>query len=119
MNIPKYSLLFQQFFDKYTQGAKDIYFQLPPEATKYLQEIISGFFNKIALFISAFTTSLINTFASLPGIFIFVIITIVATFFFTKDRTMLKGFLYRQLPSEWEQKIISLKTDFFSSLAGL
>jgi sporulation integral membrane protein YtvI len=61
---------------------------------------------------------LINTATTLPSKLVFLIITLISTFFITKDKYVIKEFIFRQLPETWGAKITTLKTDLFSALIG-
>lgn len=117
-SLPDYSNELYQTLNDFAQRTKDLYLQLPPEATNIAQEAIKAIFDKLAAVLSHTTTSLIDTVTSLPGILIFLIITLIATFFLTKDKAMIKDFVFRQLPPTWEMKLASLKDDLFSALIG-
>ncbi|HYE80727.1 MAG TPA: sporulation integral membrane protein YtvI [Clostridia bacterium] len=100
------------------QQVTDLYLQLPPEALNIIQDVLRTVFEKFTAFLSHTTTILIDTLTALPSTLIFLIITLIATFFLTKDKYMIKDFIFRQLPSSWDTKLTSLKTDLFGALIG-
>lgn len=100
------------------QQATDWYLQMPPEALNIIQSVLKTVFEKVTALLSHTTTWLINILTTLPSTMIFLIITLIATFFLTKDKYMIKDFIFRQLPPSWGEKLTSLKTDLFGALIG-
>lgn len=100
------------------QQVTDLYLQLPPEALNIIQDVLRTIFGNFTTFLSRTTTILIDTVTGLPTTVIFLIITLIATFFLTKDKYILKDFVFRQLPTTWASKLTSLKTDLFLALVG-
>ncbi len=117
-NIPTYSTLIYESLTRLIDLGKNIYLQLPPEALTILQQSIGTLFEKVTGLITTLTTGILNTLTSLPGIFIFTLITLISTFFITKDKAMIKAFLLRQFSERTQNKIISLKDDLFVALIG-
>lgn len=116
--LPDYSNELYETVNQLVQQTKDLYLQLPPEASNIAQEVIKSIFDKLTAILSHTTTSLINTLSALPGILIFLMVTLIATFFLTKDKVLIKDFIFRQMPSSWGNKLISLKNDLFIALIG-
>lgn len=117
-HLPKYYDGIYNFSTKIIQQATDLYLQLAPEALNIIQDVLRTVFGKITAFLSHTTTWLIDVLTTLPTTMVFFIITLIATFFLTKDKYMVKDFVFRQLPSSWGTKLSSLKTDLFGALIG-
>lgn len=100
------------------QQATDLYLQLPPEALNIIQDVLRTVFDKATTFLSHTTTVLIDILTTLPSAAILLIVTLISTFFLTKDKYMIKDFVFRQLPPTWGTKLTSLKTDLFGALIG-
>ena len=116
--LPKYYDKLYTIASDIVQQATDLYLQLPPEATNIVHNIIKTVFDKLTIILSSTATSLIDSVKAMPGMLVFSLITIIATFFITKDRALIKNFLLRQLSESWRLKITSLQTDLFSALLG-
>jgi len=95
-----------------------LYIQLPPEVLAPVQNTILTVTENITKLLTGFAKSILDTLTSLPGMLIFTLITIVATFFMTKDKYLIRDFLFRQLPDIWVSRLRSLKSSLFSSLLG-
>jgi sporulation integral membrane protein YtvI len=116
--LPKYYEGIYKFSTEIIQQITDLYLQLPPEALNIIQNVLNTVFQKVTAFLSHTTTLLIDILTALPTTLIFLIITLIATFFLTKDKYTIKDFVFRQLPSAWGPKLTSLKTDLFLALLG-
>lgn len=116
--LPNYYEEVSHLSTQIIQQATDLYLQLPPEALNIIQDVLKTIFGKVTAFLSLTTTILINTITAMPSTMIFFIITLIATFFLTKDKYLIKDFVFRQLPSTWGTKLTSLKTDLFLALIG-
>lgn len=86
---------------------------LPPEISSTLDTLTEYFSEKAQNLAAPLTDSAINAakkFAvSLPGIFLFFIMFILATFFFTKDYMLIINFFHEILPEKWFIKLNKLK----------
>lgn len=55
---------------------------------------------------------------ALPNALFISIITLIATFFISKDKVKIQSFIERQLPSSWIRKIDTIRRDLFGALLG-
>lgn len=117
-NIPAYSQEAIQIFSDLLQRGKDLYIQLPPELLTPVQSAILTITENASKFFAGFAASVLATLTSLPGMLIFTLITIVATFFTTKDKYIIRDFIFRQIPPIWGERLRTLKTSLFGSLLG-
>lgn len=116
--LPNYYDRLYKLSAEIIQQATNLYLQLPTEALNIIQDVLRSIFTKITAFLSYTTTWLINVLTTLPSTLIFFIITLIATFFLTKDKYLIRDFVFRQLPASWGTKLTSLKTDLFGALIG-
>ena len=90
----------------------------PPELTVSLENLFTSLSSAISrladtLFKGAFATAI-----SLPEALIFILITVISTYFISSDRELIIGYFHKQLPDRWISKIRSVKNDMFSALIG-
>ena len=90
----------------------------PPELTGSLESLFTSLSSAISgladtLFKGAFATAV-----SLPEVLIFILITVISTYFMSSDRDLITGYFYKQLPDRWIRKIRSIRNDMFSALFG-
>ncbi len=117
-SLPDYYTMLYDSVTQIIQSATDLYLQLPPEATDITQDVLKTLFQKLTGILSQTATSVVDTVTALPGALIFFIITMIATFFLTKDKYIIKDFIFRQLPGPWGSKLVALKNDLFIALVG-
>ena len=117
-NIPEYSEKSLLVLNELFQRGKDLIFQLPPELFVPVQNAVESLTVKVGLFLTEFAKNVLDILTFLPGMLIFILITIVATFFMTKDKVFIRDFIFRQLPPIWADKLRSLKTSLFGSILG-
>ncbi len=91
---------------------------MPVELTDNLR---SAFMNLTAT-VTGFSATVVKgaflTAASLPEILIFTLITILATFFLSKDRDRISAVFVRHLPESWLHRILAIRKDLFNALFG-
>jgi sporulation integral membrane protein YtvI len=92
---------------------------MPPEVTENVGGIISSLFSYLTNTLNTFAKSLsgvvISTAASLPGALVFLLTTILSTYFLSSGRHEIVGFLRRTLPLNWYNKIFVIRDELFTS----
>lgn len=114
------------FIQGLLNSGQGIYDALPQEVVqlidenlrKNLDEIVKTVTGYITTTLKAAVTTIVNIVTSLPNLFIFFLVTFMATFFMTKDRRRITDFIKRQIPYGWQIKIKSLQTDLLVALIG-
>lgn len=91
---------------------------IPPELAGYAGSIMANLLNSIAGLADNVVKSILSTAISIPQAFIFILTTIMATYFLSSSRLSISGFITRQLPESWRRQLNSLKNDMFSALSG-
>lgn len=71
------------------------------EISAGLAQISSTLISAVASFASSIGQYVVNTAISIPSAVIFLFITVLATYFYTKDRKHFKEYLSKQLPDVW------------------
>ncbi|MGI6668830.1 MAG: sporulation integral membrane protein YtvI [Acetivibrionales bacterium] len=91
---------------------------LPAEITDNLGSVIANISGMITNFGRSVVKGAYVTAVSFPGILIFTIITIMATYFMSMDRDKISATITRHLPESWMKRIVALKNDLFAALFG-
>lgn len=109
------------FFDGLLAELNGIYIQLPAEVTDLLKTAGQNAVNELKGLLS----SIINLaqipiqFAlDLPELLIFIIVTILATYFMSSDKNTILYFLDGQIPSDWLKKTRGISNNIFTALLG-
>lgn len=89
------------------------------------QPALQGFLAKRLLDLNEFLTSQLDTASNLllmvvglPSVIITILITVVATFFLSRDKRIIARFLLSLLPEDWRRQITAVKVDVFESAVG-
>jgi sporulation integral membrane protein YtvI len=109
------------FFDGLFNEINGIYIQLPTEVT----DLINTAGQNLANELKGLLSSIINLaqipiqFAlDLPQVLVFIVITILATYFMSSDKNTILNFLDGQIPSDWLKKTRAISNNIFSALLG-
>lgn len=104
------------------QRVTDLYLQLTPEATGIIEDLMVNTFDKLKVILGQMVTqtpsSTISFIGKLSGTFLSIIVTLLATFFLSKDKAIIIEFIFRQLSPVWQDKVLTLKKDLFMALVG-
>lgn len=122
-------VILQQNISNYINGISDqltnyinmltlYYKNLPPQVITTIDANIKIIAPKLQGIITSIAGYLINTISSIPKISVFLIVTLLSTYFISSDRKLIRGFIYKQLPEAWTKNIPSIKTDTFAALFG-
>lgn len=104
------------------EDSNELYNKLPADVVASIEENINSILNNLkdVIFnaINWLMKTLINIVKFLPQGMLYVIITLVSTFFMSKDRAAISNFVFGQMSPNWRVKIRSVKNDLFDALIG-
>ena len=83
-----------------------------------LETILSKLGNTATLGINSLFNSMLKILTSLPQALLYTVITLVATYFFSRDRERISRFVFGQMPDNWSSKFRSIKNDLFAAMTG-
>lgn len=98
--------------------ASDIYLGLPKEVTVNIDNMVSNVTNSVPKVLKSIMGGILNTAVSIPQAIIFVIVTMLSTFFLASDRESIYKQIKSNFPEAWINKVISIKNDMFAALFG-
>jgi sporulation integral membrane protein YtvI len=88
----------------------------------YVLQAIQNFIVNLGTTISAYTAGaaifVFDTARFLPFLFLFVLLTVLATYFFAKDYPKLRAFVINNLPPSWLKQYRIIKADLLAALIG-
>lgn len=121
-SLPNYYNDIYNMIDALIKKGTELYLQLTPQATDLLKEFLGTSFDKLKIVVGQMLTqtpsSTFSFLGKLSGLLFYLIVTLLATFFFLKDKDLIIGFIFRQLSPQWKEKIYSLRKDLFLALIG-
>jgi sporulation integral membrane protein YtvI len=100
-------------------GSSKLIIGLPGEFTQHIGIIVTKSFDYIDTILKSVLQQAFNTAASLPAALIFVLVTILATFFLSSDRAKISAAIQTQIPSNWYSNLILIKNEVFISIFKL
>ena len=74
------------YFQSFIEKSQNVYLEFPEEVVKAIEDNIGSIVGTISSWLTKLFMSLLNIVKSLPELFIFMIVSIVATFFMSRDR---------------------------------
>ncbi len=116
--MPQYSQEIYNNVRDFINRASDIYFRLPEELTKNATGMIKNLTDTIAGYGTSFAKGVFNTAISIPQAIIFLIVTILSTYFMAADREEIYDYIKATIPESWVEKVVSIKDDMFAALFG-
>ena len=98
------------------------YAALPSEVVNAIESSLEGILEKVGnyatLGINLLFNSMLKILTSLPQALLYTVITLVATYFFSRDRERISRFVFSQMPDSWSSKLRSIKNDLLTALTG-
>ncbi|HOM01241.1 MAG TPA: sporulation integral membrane protein YtvI [Acetivibrio sp.] len=96
----------------------NIYFGLPSEVTAQISNMVSNLSHSVTGVVDSFVKGIYNTAVSIPQMVIFVLVTILSTYFIASDRDGIYDYIKRNVPQEFLNKVIDIKDNMFAALFG-
>jgi len=95
-----------------------LYPGLPANLSTGIENLISNLSTSLIRGLNNLATHALNTAISIPQVVVFMLITLLSTYFLASDRTKIYNFFNYQLPEKWVIKVRSVKGDMLSALLG-
>lgn len=108
-NMPDLNDMFTKIFNE----AEYFYYNidLKPEVLNQIQQTLSDATGTLTNFAYSLINGTISIITSLPSIFIMVVISIIATFFFSRDKDVIEKFFLGLVPAKWRDKVNGIYKD--------
>lgn len=109
------------FFDNVIREANSLFVRLPEQVSEGINNAINNLSNNLSNFLKPivdFATGTIQFAISLPQVLIFIVVTILATYFMSSDKHRIARFLDSQIPSEWLRNTRNVTNNLFAALFG-
>ena len=94
------------------------YNNLPADVVSTIDLNIKSLAPKLEGIVTSIAKYLLNTITSIPKMTVFLIVTLLSTYFISSDRREIRSFLYKQLPASWTKNLSGIKSDTFTALLG-
>jgi len=117
-NLNTYSTEISAQINDLIYKVTNFYNALPVEVTDTITKNLASLSNRITTIITAIIQYAISTASSIPRMTVFIIVTILATYFISSDKKKISLFFYKQLPLSWRKGMPDLKKDTLKALIG-
>ncbi|WP_165847768.1 sporulation integral membrane protein YtvI [Ammonifex thiophilus] len=107
-SIPAYALEAQDKLFRWFNWLRERYGTLPPEAARYLEMALNTLAASAQKWAASLATSLISFFGAIPGFFLIVFVSFLATYFIGRDRYLLESWWQRLWPQPWGETSLNL-----------
>lgn len=110
-----------EFFDRVIEQINEIFIQLPVQITDLIEKAIQELTNNLQSILGKiidWAQASIQVALYLPQILIFILVTILATYFMSSDKNNIIKFLDLQIPTNWLNKSKSITKNVFSAFFG-
>lgn len=116
---------FVAFLQDLLERGQTWYFSLPEGLANTIKQTVDSSIKNISQMFTEFSSKLtsavtymVGVVVSLPQVLIFIIVSLAATFFMSRDRNRISAFIYKQIPSSWRGKLRFVKDDMILALIG-
>lgn len=106
------------FFQALIEKSQSFYLKIPDDIVKALQKNIGTIVSTISSWLTKLFAAMLDIVKSLPQLFVFLVVSMVSTFFMSRDREKIATFIYRQMPHRWDSKVRAIKSDLFVAFIG-
>ncbi|MFO7294764.1 MAG: sporulation integral membrane protein YtvI [Clostridia bacterium] len=106
------------YIDMLLGRVQNLYLSLPAEFESTIRDSLGSVVGSISASLHSLLNYLLNMAKFLPQAFLFIVISLVASFFMSRDREKISRFVYKQMPEGWRNKIRTVKDDLFTALVG-
>jgi sporulation integral membrane protein YtvI len=118
VTLPKYTAEFYSNLNGLIKKGTDIYLGLPAEVSKSLGSATQNLSSYLVKAINSFLAGIYNAAASIPNMIVFILVTILSTYFFCSDKTKVYNFFASRLPNKLIEGIQNIKGNMFQALFG-
>jgi sporulation integral membrane protein YtvI len=108
----------QQFFEVIIDKVNSIYISLPKTISDTLDQFFSEAASNAQKLLAPFVQGVGSFTMSLPQALVFLVVTVLATYFMTADKDKINSFLDKQVPVQWLEKTRTVMNKLFSALFG-
>ncbi|MFA6309738.1 MAG: sporulation integral membrane protein YtvI [Clostridia bacterium] len=117
-HVGTYVTDFSKVYAEWTKQISSFYDTLPHAITGALNSQLMNITPKIESILEGTATYLINTISSVPTVAVFIVVTILSTYFMSSGRIEIRAFIYKQMPKSWADEFRGIKKETFNSLIG-
>lgn len=108
----------QLFFEAMIEKVNNFYISLPKTISDTLDQFFAEAASNAKEYLTPLVEGLTSFTLSLPQALVFLVVTILATYFMTSDKNKINSFLDKQFPVQWMEKTRTVVNKLFLALFG-
>lgn len=109
--IPQMAVDAQNFIDLWVKKGVSFYGTLPKSVTSSFQESLNNIIGTVEHWAGELVGILIAIVSGVPGAFMVILVSLVATFFFSRDREKIARLWLRVVPQPWGMRIMEISKE--------
>lgn len=113
--LPGYVNESQQILTQLVQKVRESYGALPPEAVTYLEDAIDAVARSARSSLGVFINSLLGFLGSLPNAALVLVVSLLATYFFSRDRAALGKYWIKAVPAPLGEQMVFMGKEAFTA----
>jgi len=118
-DLPDQYLKVVAWSESVLQWAAEVFRGLPSDFVEATSQTIRSSFQSISSGVQTLVKALIGGLAAIPSAFLVGVISLVATFFLSRDKDLIGQTLLRFLPGTYRSRVVEVNRDVVSSAIGL
>lgn len=118
--LPSLSLKANDLLSYIDQRFQSFYISISPNIAQSIYDTLYNILNSLTKYIGVLATSTINFVTAIPNFLLFILFTLLSSFFISKDKEKIYKFIRSRIPDSIfrSKKLKILKEDLFSALLG-
>lgn len=108
----------QFFFDAIIERVNNIYISLPKTISDTIDKYFADAASNVREWLTPLVAKITGFTLSLPQVLVFIVVTVLATYFMASDKYKINRFLDRQFPVQWMERTREVFNKLFSALFG-
>lgn len=118
--LPDIAVKINEFFTYIDEKFQSLYINISPNIATSVYDTLYNFLNSLTRYLGVLATSTINVVTAIPNFLLFLLFTMLSSFFISKDKEKIYGFFRERIPAKVyrNKKLRILKDDLLGALFG-
>lgn len=122
-NLPDYTALWEKYKWIFTEKSEMMQhfldrWKIGPGQQEAVNRILQNIYSSVTLTLKAFVSQMLGFLAKLPSVITVFMISIIATYFISRDRRKLGEMFYKVFPKNWQKKLRLVKDELTVAVVG-
>lgn len=118
-NLPSHYMKLVAFSEDLLDRLTEVYSGLPEEFVAFIDTSVRGSLDSVYTWLDALVKAVLNGLKRLPSAFLVLAVSLVATFFLSRDKDLIVEFGLSLLPQAWRRRALAVNRDVLGSVVGL